>query len=406
MPSSVSPPLGRKTLVECVGVALGAIVVSAYLHSPWLSPNIYSDIWSFWSRPWVAAGQVPYSSSSAFLEYPPVSGVLLYGSRVVGGIIAGVVGGLYAGYYISFSAFSVAAAAVLGWSTWRLAKALGVTLNPLYFLLPSMFVYGVYNFDLFDALFIVLTLQLFVERRRDLSAVALGAAIATKFVGAVLLPILLMELAGWKVRVRYLVVTALCGAVFFVPIAIYNWGYFSQFLSFYSNWGLEDAWYIWIFIDQFSSAAKWFGIVLLAVLLLRIYTLKIRLVPKSFLAIGAYFLATYIYAPQFNLTLIPLAAVLAVTTPVIYTWELFNALIILTWFWYPNPTHAWTLPQAMALLRSASLALLGMSVAAAEGHSVVKWLRHPSLGGPSLTTPGQTTLDSPTASKKSTEDSA
>ena len=112
----------------------------------------------------------------------------------------------------------------------------------------------------------------------------------------------------------------------------------------------------------------------MAVLLLRVYTLKMSLVPKSFLAIASYFLATYIYAPQFNLTLIPLVAVLAVTSPALYTWELYDALKILTWFTVPDPTHVWTVPQAMALLRSASLAVLGLTIAAGEGHSVLRWL--------------------------------
>jgi hypothetical protein len=383
MPPGLFPDIpSRRTLAECLALALGAILVSMYLHSPWLTPNIYSDIWSFWGRSWVAAGQVPYSSAAAFLEYPPVSGALLYASRILGGAIGGISGGLYAGYYLSFSAFSLVAAGALAWSTWRLAKGLGVDLNPLYFLLPSMFIYGVYNFDLFDALFVVLTLQLFVEKRRDLSAAALGVAIATKFVGAVLLPILLLELGGWKVRARYFVVAGICAGLIFLPIAVYNPGYFGQFLSFYSSWGLEDAWYIWIFGNQFSVAAKWFGYVLLALLLLRVYTLKMRLVPKSFLAIAAYFLATYIYAPQFNLTLIPLVAVLAVTSPALYSWEVFNALIILTWFIYPDPTHVWTIPQAVALVRSASLGVLALSMAAGEGHSLVKWVRARGGGRP------------------------
>jgi len=365
----------RRLLAACVASSAVGMLFSAFIHSQWASPSIYSDIGSLWGRDWVAAGQLPYASSSTFLEYPPVSGLVLFVSRTVGGLIASASGSLYSGYYLSFSALSILAAAALAWSAWRLARALGVEIHPLYFLLPSMLVYGVYNFDLFDALFIVLSLQLFVEKRRDWSAVVLGVAVATKLVAGVLAPVLLLELVGAKARIRYLCIAGACAAAFFLPIVVFNPGYFGQFASFYSNWGMEDAWYIWIFGDPFSRAAKAFGVVLLVVLLLRIYTLKMPLVTKSFLAISAYFLSTYIYAPQFDVTLVPLVAVLAITSPALYTWEVFNAMIILTWFSIPNPTYPWTVPQTMALLRSASLAVLSLSVAATSGHSVVRWLR-------------------------------
>jgi Gpi18-like mannosyltransferase len=365
----------RRLLAGIITSAVAGIVLSSFIHSNWSVPNIYSDITSFWGRSWVSGGQVPYSSSGAFLEYPPVSGAILYASRVLGGALSGVAGGDYTGYYLAFCAFSLLAIVAIAWSTWRLASDLGVRVNPLYFLLPTMIIYGIYNFDLFNTLFIILCLQLFVEKKKGLSAVTLGVALATKFVAVVLLPIFLLELVGTKERVRYLVLSLAVAAAFFVPIAIFNFGYFSQFYSFYSGWGLEDAWYVWIFGDPFSSLAKTFGLIVMGVLLLRVYTLKMPLVPRSFIALSAYLLGTYIYAPQFNVMLIPLMAVLAVTSPFVYLLDVFNALIILTWFTVPDSTHPWTLPQAMALLRSSSLALLSLSIASSSGHSLISWIR-------------------------------
>ena len=369
----------RATLWWAVGVSVAAILFSAYLHSASSYYVIYSDIASFWGRSWVYVGQVPYSSSAAFLEYPPMSGLILYTARVLGGEFAGVAGSLYAGYYDSFSALSMAAAAVMGWSTWRLARALGVQLNVAYFVLPSMLVYGVYNFDLFDALFVVLCLQFFVEKRTGWSAVFLGLAIATKGIALVLLPLFLLELAGGRAKVKYLAVSLGVVGATLAPIAVFNFGFFGQFVAFFSNWGLEDAWYVWIFGSPFSHAAKYFGYAVMGLLLLRVYTLKMPLIPRSFLALTAYLLGTYIYAPQFNVELVPLLAVMAVSTPMLYSFDIFNAMIIFTWFTVPatatgGPTYPWTLPQAMALLRSGCLALLGISVAGRSGHSLLDWL--------------------------------
>jgi len=378
----------RRLLLSCILTSVAAIIVSAVIHGGSGPANIYSDISSFWGRSWVSSGQVPYSSSKAFLEYPPISGGILYAARVIGGWVAGSSLGkylgstpLYEGYFDAFAAFSIAAAAIIGWSTWRLAKALGVKLYPLYFLLPSFLIFGVYNFDLFNALFIVLGLQLYVEGRKDLSALAIGAAIATKLVAVVLVPIFLFESAGWKPRLRYVAVSLGAAAATFVPIAIFNWGFFSQFISFYQGWGLEDAWTIWIFGDPFSAAAKVFGIVLMAVLLVKVYLTKMPLVERCFLALASYLFATTVFAPQFVVMLVPLVAVLAIDSPWLFSMEAANALIILTWFTVPDPTHAGTLPQVFALIRSASLGLLGLSVASGAGHPIsrrlMSWLKLP-----------------------------
>ncbi|MDA4126317.1 MAG: glycosyltransferase 87 family protein [Thaumarchaeota archaeon] len=362
----------RRLLVACISSSVAGMLLSVFLHSPWSVPSNYSDIGSFWGRSWVIGGQIPNSSPGTFFEYPPISGLILYAARALGGN--------YDGYYLSISVFSLIAVAAIAWSAWRLASALGTKVNPLYFLLPSIIIYGVYNFDLFNALFIVLSLQFFVEKRRGWSAVFLGLAVATKLVAGVLLPVFFIELASWKDRSRYLATAALVGGAFLVPIAIINPGFFNQFYTYFSNWGLEDAWYIFIFGDQFSRTAKLFGLVLMLALLVRIYTLKnIPMVQRAFLTLTAYLLSTYIYAPQFNVMMIPIVAVLALTSPALYFWEAFNALIILTWFTYPDPTHAWTLPQTMALLRSAALAMLGVSVASASGHPMTKWFNRKTV---------------------------
>jgi uncharacterized membrane protein len=376
----------RRLLAACISAAFGGMLLSIFIHSPWSSPSFYSDIQSFWyTRPWLQLGQVPYSSFSAFLEYPPISGLILYVSRVVGVD--------YSGYYLIFSLVSLWAAVILAWSTWRLAGDLGVKASPLYFILPSMIVYGVYNFDLFNALFIVLGLLFFVEKKRDLSAVFIGLAIATKLVAVILIPVLIFEVTGWDKRVRYLLVCAVATAIPFLPIVFANPGFFSQFLSYYKGWGLEDAWYVWIFGDPLSGVAKLFGIAILIPILLRVYTLKAPLATRCFLALSGYFLASYIYAPQFSVALIPLVVVLALNSPALFSWEVFNALIILTWFTVTptptsGPTYPWTLPQTMALLRSASLAVLSVQVASASGNSLILWLRR-ALGVPGTR---QTTL--------------
>jgi hypothetical protein len=246
-----------------------------------------------------------------------------------------------------------------------------------------MIIYGIYNFDFFNALFIILSLQFFLEDRKEASAAALGLSIATKLVGGVLLPIYLLELGKNRLRLRYLLITAVVVAFFYLPIALLNLKDLYQFYTYYRGWGLEEAWYVWIFQNPASAYAKWFGLAVAGILLLRVYTLKVSLTPRIFLGLAAYLLGASIYSPQFNLMLIPLVIVLAIDDPSLYAWEVFNALIILTWFLVPNPTWPWTLPQTMALLRTGSLVWLCLALLHKNGIRPVEllpsFLRQPSL---------------------------
>ena len=349
----------RRSLGIYVSSVVAGVLLSAFIHS-WLSnPSIYSDIGSFWSRPWVQAAEVPYVQ--AFFEYPPLSGFAVYLARVIGGS--------YEGYYLTFLALDLLAGVALAWSTWRTARALGKNLNALYFVIPGMVVYSFYSFDLFHVLFIMLSLQLFLEKRNSLSAFSLGLATATKLVGGLLLPVYLMETKVPKKRWEYLVVFLETVGAAYLPLAVINSTNIFGLFTYYGSWGLEDAWYVWIFQNPAAwTYAKVFGLVFGAFLLYAVYTSKLPIAEKSFLALSAYLLGTYIYAPQFSVMLIPFAALLSLDGPLLFVWDVSNVMIILTWFTTPDPTLAWTVPQAMALVRSAALG--GMCLVLARRASI------------------------------------
>lgn len=363
-------------LLAAVSAVLSSLFVSAVLHSPGNSPSLYSDLLdSFWGRCWVQNGALPYIGSSpgcsTSFEYPVLSGFLLYFVKLVGVTLWG--------YYETFTALSLMAGVAMACACYGIARRFGRNLNPLYFVMPTFLVYGIYNFDLFHALLAIVSVFFFVRGNRSLSASFLGLAVDLKLTSVVLLPIFLMELTTTKDRMKYLAWFAALVAVFNLPIVLLNFGNFLAGYQFIGNWGLEDAWYVWIFQNPATwDYAKLFALGVAGLLLVRVYTLEASLLSKSFLAIAVYLLATYIYAPQFNLLLIPFIVVLDMKHPALYPWDSFNALIILTWF-IPNssPTLPWNWPQVFALLRAVCLALMCISVASAEGHSLVSWLRHP-----------------------------
>jgi len=344
----------RGSLAVCVSSAVAGALLSVFIHSPWSSPAIYSDFGAFWSREWVQAAGVPYVQ--AFFEYPPISGFEIYVARVLGAS--------YEGYFLVLGVFTVLTGGALAWSTWRTARALGKKLNAFFFVIPGMVVYSFYNFDLLHALFIMLSLQFLLEKRMTLSAFSLGLATATKLVGGFLLPVYLMETKAPRQRWEYLVVFLETVGAAYLPLAIINFGNISGLFTYFRGWGLEDAWYVWIFQDPASwPYAKLFGLALMGFLLFAVYTSKLPLVQKAFLTLSAYLLGTYVYSPQFSVMLIPLAALLSLEGPLLFVWDVSNVLIILTWFTVPDPTLAWTAPQAMALIRSAALGAMCLVLA-------------------------------------------
>jgi hypothetical protein len=349
-----------------------SLLVSVELHAPWSLSGVYSDITgSFWGREWVQAWTLPYITSS--FEYPVLSGLLLYLVRALGPDLTR--------FYVAFSGISLAAGYVIAWSSWGISRKLGRNLNPAFFLLPSFIVYGIYNFDLFHIMFVLLAIFSYLSGRRDVSAVFLGLGIDLKLTSAVLIPVFLMDVKGARSRLEYLAVLGGVVALFNVPFALLNLSNFLAGYQFIGNWGLEDAWYVWIFQSQSTWwFAKIFGFAVMGLLLLRVYTLRVSFMTKVVLAVASYLLGTYIYAPQFNLLVIPLLALVDFQHPTLFPWDGFNAMIIFAWFigccgssWHPTLAGSWA--QVLAVLRDLFLVWLCLSLASREGISLRSWFR-------------------------------
>ena len=340
----------RGELAACLGAAFSSLMLSYILHASWSVPNLYSDVMSFYSgRNFVQMGVLPYVNE--VFEYPPVSGLLLYLSRVVGGDANG--------YYNVFSGLCFLAMGVLVWATWKVAAKRGTKLSPAFFLMPSFAIYGIYNFDIFHVMFVMLSIAAFMYGRKGTSAGLLGLAISTKLASGVLAPVFLLECKTWRERAMYTLGVVGVVAAVNAPFVVANFSNWLGTYTFIGNYGLEDAWFVWIFQSPGQwDFAKVFGFSVMGLVLLRVYTMRGDFPTKALLSLAGYLLGTYIYSPQFNILLIPLLAVLAFDHPSVYLWDGFNALVILTWFDNPGQpsTLPPSLPQEFALLRTAMLA--------------------------------------------------
>src|SRR5579864_8418156 len=187
-------------------------LVSILIHFPLNnSPQFYSDfLGSFWGRTTssglreVVIG-VPYVTY--MFEYPPICGLILW----LGGWASQ--GNVYIFSIVEFGIL-LAVAVIISHIVYQFIGYLGLNRNRqlLYSVFaPSLLLYGAYNFDIVQTLFVVMSLYFFIARKQyKLSAGFLGLAVATKLSPALLLPLFWQDLRSKNQRITF---TALMGVV-------------------------------------------------------------------------------------------------------------------------------------------------------------------------------------------------
>jgi len=333
-------------LLPALGAAFLSWLLSTYIHHPIIPGSLYSDVVSFWHRgPELAAGLKP--CLDYFFEYPPTACFITYVARFLGGPNI-------EGYYTAFALLSLPAFLLLAYSMYRLAGRVSIALA----LSPSLIVYGIYNYDHFLAALMALALALYLSGRRGPAYVLLGVAASVKVFTLILLPILLSERFRWR-YVLFFLAGALPATI---PVMILRPSYFGEFINYHASWGLENAWTVWLTDNPFSPTAKVIGWLVVFALFMRSLTSNLPVEHRCLMALSGFLLGSPTFTPQMVLMILPLLALSPPTWFFLPLVEISNIGIILTWFWVDNPTHAWTIPQTMALARAAALAAAWISV--------------------------------------------
>ncbi len=164
----------------------------------------------------------PYELPARFYPYPPVWMWVEAGSEWLARHIPAV------GFAVWVKLPILAADLLIVALLWHWGRRLGGgTLAAwLYALHPiSILITGFHGqFDSIAMLFVLLAVYWRVQKRPDLSALALAGGIATKSFPVLLLPFFLLRAGGPRHAVRYLVLATLPGALLLVPFALDNLG--------------------------------------------------------------------------------------------------------------------------------------------------------------------------------------
>ena len=332
-------------------------LVSILIHFPLNnSPQFYSDfLGSFWGRTTstglreVVVG-IPYVTY--MFEYPPICGLILW----AGGWASQ--GNVYIFSIVEFGILLVVALGITHF-VYQFSGYLGLNRQRqlLYSIFaPSLLIYGAYNFDIVQTLFVVMSLYSFIAlKKQKVSAVLLGLAVATKLSPALLLPLFWQELRTKNERISFTVIMGGVIGALNVPFMILNFNTWLAGYTFLKNWGLEDSFLVWIFNNNHNwGLAKDISYALVGASALCIYIFfrNKPLLVRSFMVLSAFILFSYIATPQMNLDLLPLFALVPmIPLSLFYLFELADVGMIVFWFAFQPNNVTPSVPQTFALLR-------------------------------------------------------
>jgi uncharacterized membrane protein len=291
--------------------------------SGWGSPDVYihmcySDISALYGAREVNTDQWPYASSENSVEYPVLTGVVMWAT----GLLIDDPNG-YRPYFdlniLLITLLLFASVFIL----WRL-KPEYVALFPI---APAVFGSLFINWDIYAVLFALLSLYFYKVQKLNLSALFMGVAISTKFYPGVIL--FGIALIFWNRKeitklIRYLLVTVLSWVVINLPVALTNfdgwWRFFK--LNIDRDSDLGSIWYAAALLKWPQPNVNNVTIILFLIALMAIGVFYFavaqsrsdfaNLATVAFLTVAAFVTISKVYSPQYILWLTPLA-VLAMT---------------------------------------------------------------------------------------------
>jgi uncharacterized membrane protein len=190
----------------------------------------------------------------------------------------------------------------------------------LYILAPAGIASLYINWDLWAIISMMMAIYWFDRKKLDLSALALGISISTKFMPIFLLfPILFIFLRRNQLRgsIKYLAITCFTFAAINLPIYLTTpegWLRFYQLnLSRGADWG--SLWYALTALGVNLPSLNYLSILFLLIgfAAISIYIFELRNIPSlaslSFIVLATVMCASKVYSPQYVLWLAPLAVI-------------------------------------------------------------------------------------------------
>jgi len=310
-------------------------------------------------------------------EYPPLVGLLWYiSTRIAFEYTSNLKDAIRVNYYVQ-SIFTIILYIFLVCSLSVLLKT--KKQNPhiefyklLVFLLPSTLIYVIYNWDVATAAFAVIGILCILREKYFLTGVLLGLSFSTKIltIGVVFYYMVKLLIVEEKrvLGLKYLVGFIISGVIPFILLYVISPRGFSELLNHHMSWYCENCLYLPLIRDIYSNLHKilFYTITILIACGFLLFGYPWRNISVRdeykylFVGVVSLVLFNYVFSPQMFLLITPLAILaLGVKALLLYSIaDIFNALIIYTFFNYPNSWMFGSVTQYMALGRNLILLVL------------------------------------------------
>lgn len=286
----------------------------------WGAPDVYvhmcySDLSALYGAREINVDNWPYASAGNSVEYPVITGVVMWAT----GLLIGDENGYRS--YFDLNAFLIAllliAAALL---LWRLKPEFWL----LFLFAPAAMASLYINWDLWAVLPALLAIYMFKVKRYDLSALALGIAIATKFFPIVILLGVGLHFLHRREKMRliqYSAITIATWGAVNLPVAFTNFDGWSRFYKMNIERGtdLGSIWYAFQLLGRELPSSIFFTLLLLGLAVFGIGKIYVEnrgdrsefdnFALVAFLAVAVFVTLSKVYSPQYVLWLTPLALI-------------------------------------------------------------------------------------------------
>jgi len=285
--------------------------------SGWATPDqyihaCYSDIPALYGERGLSKGEWSYANGSDSVEYPVVTGAVMWALAQITPS-----GDDSIKNYFNINIFFIALLLIL---TSLLIYKFRPEYAYLYPLAPAGIASLYINWDLWAIISMVGAIYWFDRKKLDLSALALGISISTKFMPVFLLfPIAFIFLRRNQLHnaLRYLLISIATFVAINLPVYLTTpegWLRFYQLnLSRSSDWG--SLWYALTALGVNLANLNYLSILILLAgfAAIAIYILELRNIPSlaslSFIVLATVMCASKVYSPQYVLWLAPLAVI-------------------------------------------------------------------------------------------------
>jgi uncharacterized membrane protein len=283
----------------------------------WSTPDqyihaCYSDLPALFGERGLNKGEWAYSNGDASVEYPVVTGAIMWAvAKIIPTGDSALQNYFYANIFFLTLLFILISLLV---AKMRPEFAYLTPIAPA--AIASLYI----NWDLWAIISMLGAIYWFDRKNLDLSALALGLSISTKFMPIfLLLPIAFIFLRRNQLQgaLRYFAITAATFAAINLPVYLTTpegWLRFYQLnLSRGSDWG--SIWYALTALGVNLANLNYLSILVLlaSFAAITIYILELRNIPSlaslSFIVLAAVMVASKVYSPQYVLWLTPLAVI-------------------------------------------------------------------------------------------------